>query len=60
MRLGVDVMGGDNAPDEILKGCLACLPLLPPTDELVIYVVLEHALASDHPQVTRHHSPGIV
>ncbi|MFO0893527.1 MAG: phosphate acyltransferase PlsX [Phycisphaerales bacterium] len=36
MRLGVDVMGGDNAPDEILKGCLACLPLLPPTDELVL------------------------
>ena len=22
MRIGVDVMGGDNAPDEILKGCV--------------------------------------
>ncbi|NBX26586.1 MAG: hypothetical protein EBQ99_11175, partial [Planctomycetes bacterium] len=29
MRLGVDVMGGDNAPDEILKGCLQALPKLP-------------------------------
>lgn len=36
MRLGVDVMGGDNAPDQILKGCLACLPLLPEGDELVL------------------------
>lgn len=36
MRLGVDVMGGDNAPDEILKGCIAALPLLPPDDELVL------------------------
>jgi len=36
MRLGVDVMGGDNAPDEILKGCMACLPLLPEDDELVL------------------------
>jgi glycerol-3-phosphate acyltransferase PlsX len=37
MRLGVDVMGGDNAPDEILKGCLQALPKLPPEDELVLY-----------------------
>lgn len=36
MRLGVDVMGGDNAPHEILKGCIACLPLLPGDDELVL------------------------
>ncbi|MFM7051294.1 MAG: phosphate acyltransferase PlsX [Planctomycetota bacterium] len=37
MRLGVDVMGGDNAPDEILKGCLQALPKLPPEDRLVLY-----------------------
>jgi len=37
MRLGVDVMGGDNAPDEILKGCIACLPLIPEDDELVLF-----------------------
>lgn len=36
MRVGVDVMGGDNAPDEILKGCIACLSLLPQQDELVL------------------------
>ena len=37
MRLGVDVMGGDNAPDEILKGCLQALPKLPQEDRLVLY-----------------------
>jgi glycerol-3-phosphate acyltransferase PlsX len=37
MRLGVDVMGGDHAPDEILKGCIAALPKLAADDELVLY-----------------------
>ena len=36
MRIGVDVMGGDNAPDEILKGCFASLAKLEPTDTLVL------------------------
>ncbi len=37
MRIGVDVMGGDNAPDEILKGCFAALPQMPPEDSLVLF-----------------------
>ncbi|MBA4028213.1 MAG: phosphate acyltransferase PlsX [Planctomyces sp.] len=36
MRLGVDVMGGDHAPDEILKGCVRALSALDPGDELVL------------------------
>src|SRR5690606_6076937 len=36
MRLAVDVMGGDHAPDAILKGCIEALPLLAPTDQLVL------------------------
>ena len=36
MRIGVDVMGGDNAPDEILKGCLQALPRLADDDTLVL------------------------
>ncbi len=36
MRIGVDVMGGDNAPDEILKGCFASLAKLELTDTLVL------------------------
>lgn len=35
-RVGVDVMGGDHAPDEILKGCFAALPKLDPEDRLVL------------------------
>jgi glycerol-3-phosphate acyltransferase PlsX len=36
MRLAVDVMGGDHAPDAIIKGCIDALPLLEPQDELVL------------------------
>jgi glycerol-3-phosphate acyltransferase PlsX len=36
MRIGVDVMGGDNAPDAILNGALASLDKLDPNDELVL------------------------
>jgi len=36
MRIGVDVMGGDNAPDEILKGCFAAIPKMVAGDQLVL------------------------
>ena len=36
MRIGVDVMGGDNAPDEILKGCFAAVSKMGATDQLVL------------------------
>lgn len=36
MRLAVDVMGGDHAPDAILKGCVEALESLDPGDELVL------------------------
>ncbi len=36
MRIGVDVMGGDNAPDEILKGCFAAVPKMTSGDQLVL------------------------
>lgn len=40
MRIGVDVMGGDNAPPPqcaILEGALASLDRLDPSDELVLF-----------------------
>jgi glycerol-3-phosphate acyltransferase PlsX len=37
MRIGIDVMGGDNAPDEILKGCFAALSKVPADDTLVLF-----------------------
>jgi len=36
MRVAVDVMGGDHAPDAILKGCIGAIPHLAPEDELVL------------------------
>jgi glycerol-3-phosphate acyltransferase PlsX len=36
MRIAVDVMGGDNAPDQILKGCIQAIPLLSHEDRLVL------------------------
>lgn len=36
MRLAVDVMGGDHAPDAILKGCVAGLAHLSNDDELIL------------------------
>ena len=36
MRIGIDVMGGDHAPDEILKGAIAALELIADDDQLVL------------------------
>ena len=36
MRIAVDVMGGDHAPDAILAGCLDAVGLLSPHDRLVL------------------------
>ncbi len=36
MRIGIDVMGGDNAPKEILAGALDGLALMQPEDTLVL------------------------
>lgn len=36
MRIAVDVMGGDHAPDAIIRGCVDALAYLAPDDELVL------------------------
>lgn len=36
MRLCVDVMGGDHAPDAIIKGCVQALDQLEPEDRIVM------------------------
>ncbi len=36
MRLAIDVMGGDHAPDAILKGCIDALPDLAGDDRLIL------------------------
>ncbi|MHC4414175.1 MAG: phosphate acyltransferase PlsX [Planctomycetota bacterium] len=49
MRIGLDVMGGDHAPDAILEGAMASLDLLGSDDELVLVGdrrIIETAVAS--------------
>ena len=41
MRIGVDAMGGDHAPLEIVRGAQAGLRFLSDTDEVVLYGVQE-------------------
>lgn len=36
MRIGVDVMGGDNAPDAIIDGALGALEGIAPDDQIVL------------------------
>ncbi len=36
MRIGIDVMGGDNAPDAIVEGAVASVAELDDNDELVM------------------------
>lgn len=45
MRAAVDVMGGDHAPDEILKGCWDAAPLLEGDD--LIYLVGDQQVIAD-------------
>ena len=37
MRIGIDVMGGDNAPQAILDGALSGLQFLDEGDQLVLF-----------------------
>ncbi|MEX1089708.1 MAG: phosphate acyltransferase PlsX [Phycisphaeraceae bacterium] len=55
MRIGIDAMGGDHAPDAILAGSLDALEYLAPTDRLVLVgdeaiireVLVERRLTAD-------------
>ncbi len=41
MRIAIDAMGGDNAPDEIIAGALESIELLSEDDELILVGVKE-------------------
>jgi glycerol-3-phosphate acyltransferase PlsX len=66
MRIAVDVMGGDHAPDEILKGCLAALADLPQDDELVLVgprELIEDVLRErgiNDPRIQIFHAPDVI
>ncbi len=68
LRIGVDVMGGDHAPDAILKGCVMALEDLNPGDVLVlvgpgglIREYLDERNISDHdPRIEIVHAPEVI
>lgn len=66
MRIAVDVMGGDHAPDAILKGCIQALELLQPDDQLVLFgpkALMEDMLAERgvrDPRVILEHTSQII
>ena len=66
MRLAVDVMGGDHAPDAILKGCIDAIPGMAADEELVlvgpegvIRDFLDERRIRD-PRISIHHAPDVI
>jgi len=66
MRLAIDVMGGDHAPDEILKGCIDALDVIGPDDALILVgarAVIEDVLSDrrvSDPRLEIEHAPDVV
>lgn len=66
MRIGIDVMGGDHAPDAILKGCMLAREILEPDDQLVLIgqePVIKEYLADygvNEPRFVIHHCPDVI
>jgi len=66
MRLAIDVMGGDNAPDAILKGCVEALTHLSPADQLLLFgdrgviVDLLAEFGCSDPRLVVEHAPEVI
>ncbi len=66
MRLAIDVMGGDNAPDAVLRGCIDALELLDDADRLVLVgpreLIAEYIdeLAKGDPRIEIEHAPDVI
>jgi phosphate acyltransferase len=66
MRLAVDVLGGDNAPEAILKGCIGALPELESDDTIVLVGprdVIEESLSEwgvNDPRIEIEHAPDMI
>lgn len=68
MRLAVDAMGGDFAPDAIVRGCLDALPMLGAEDRLLLVgrtkdireILDERPGAGDDPRVEIVHADEVI
>ena len=53
MRIAIDAMGGDNAPDEIISGALESIERLGENDELILVGPRERIEGQLPPQRSR-------
>lgn len=66
MRIAIDAVGGDNAPDEIIAGVLESVEDIEKDDELILVGpqdIIEPRLASQKSRkgaITIHHAPDII
>jgi glycerol-3-phosphate acyltransferase PlsX len=68
VRIGIDVMGGDHAPDAILKGCSLALDDLSPGDQLVLVgpsagtreILRERGVSLDDPRIEIVDAPDVI
>jgi glycerol-3-phosphate acyltransferase PlsX len=66
MRIAIDAMGGDHAPDEIIHGAIEGRAFLGDGDQIVLYGredVVAAGLtgeASDDPRITIEHAPDVI
>jgi len=68
MRIAVDIMGGDLAPDAILKGCVMALGELPAGDVLVLIgrraeiidLLDERGIRADDPRIEIVHAEQVI
>lgn len=68
MRIGIDIMGGDHAPDAIVKGCVMALDDLPKGDTLVLFgpqglvreMLDERGVREDDVRIELVHCPDVI
>ncbi|MHC4123876.1 MAG: phosphate acyltransferase PlsX [Planctomycetota bacterium] len=63
MRIAIDAMGGDNAPDEIIAGAVQALEVIDSDDELILVgqkQVIEQQLKSHKDSISIINAPDII
>lgn len=68
MRIAVDAMGGDHAPDAIVRGCIDALPELAAGDQLVLVgrkndiveLLAERSIRQDDPRIDIVHTDEVI
>jgi len=63
MRIAIDAMGGDNAPDEIIAGAVEAADVLDKDDHLILIGpedVIKQKLSHSSPQLSIVHAPDVI